>query len=74
MVDPFVIYNSLYSVLRECVSGAMYGKQLQQLTESTEVETAIGYFNWVKVIYCIARHFCGCKFSYKSASNFQMNP
>lgn len=40
MVDPFVIYNPLYSVLRECVGGAMYGKQLQQLTESTEVETA----------------------------------
>ena len=41
MVDPFVIYNLLYSNLRECVSGAVYGKQMQQLKESTEVETTI---------------------------------
>ena len=45
MVDPFVIYDPLYSDLRECVSGAMYGKQLQQLTESTEVETASGLYS-----------------------------
>lgn len=37
MIDPFVIYNPIYSDLRECVSGAIYGKQLQQLTESVEV-------------------------------------
>ena len=38
MVDPFVIYNPLYSVLRECVSGVLYGKQQKQLNESTKVE------------------------------------
>ena len=37
MIDPFVIYNPIYSVLREGVSEAMYGKQLQLLTESIEV-------------------------------------
>jgi len=35
-----MIYNPLYSVLRECVSGAVYGKQFQQLTESTSVGVA----------------------------------
>lgn len=37
MIDPFVIYNPIYSDLRECVNEAMYGKQLQLLTESIEV-------------------------------------
>ena len=40
-VDPFVIYNPLYSVLRECVSGAVYGKRFQQLTEHTRVTVNI---------------------------------
>jgi len=40
MIDPFAIYNPLYLVLRECVSEAVYGKQFQQLTESTRVSVA----------------------------------
>jgi len=36
-LDLFVIYNPLYSVLKECMSGAVYRKQFQQLTESTRV-------------------------------------
>ena len=41
MIDPFVIYNPLYLVLRECMNGAIYGKQFQQLTEFTRVGVAI---------------------------------
>jgi len=52
-VDPFVIYNPLYSVLRECVSGAVYGKQFQQLMESTRVGIASNtIYNTFNKEYC----------------------
>ena len=50
-VDPFVIYNPLYSILRECVNEAMYGKQFQQLKKSTKVGAASNTICTVKEQY-----------------------
>ena len=36
-MDPFVIYNPLYSMLRNTMTHAMYGKQLEELEKATEV-------------------------------------
>jgi len=59
-VNPFVIYNPRYSELRECVSGAVYGKQFQQLTESIRVGVAS------KLQIITSRLWPGIKYTYCS--------
>lgn len=36
-VDPFVVYGDVYKKLRESMSGAMYGNQMEELGENTRV-------------------------------------
>lgn len=36
-MDPFVLYGGTYKKLRESMSGAMYGNQIEELAESTRV-------------------------------------
>ena len=64
-IDPFMIYNPLYSVLRECVSGAVYGKQFQQLTESTRVGVAS---NTIYTVYTTVEEY-HTRLQFTSCSN-----
>lgn len=36
-MDPFVLYGGTYKKLRESMSGAMYGNQIEELGEATQV-------------------------------------
>ena len=36
-MDPFVLYGVTYKKLRESMSGAMYGNQIEELGEATQV-------------------------------------
>ena len=36
-MDPFVLYGGMYKKLRESMSGAMYGNQIEELDEATQV-------------------------------------
>ena len=36
-MDPFVVYGDVYKKLRESMSGAMYGNQMEELGENTRV-------------------------------------
>ena len=36
-MDPFVLYGVTYKKLRESMSGAMYGNQIKELDEATQV-------------------------------------
>ena len=36
-MDPFVRYGGTYKKLRESMSGAMYGNQIEELGEATQV-------------------------------------
>lgn len=36
-MDPFVVYGNSYKGLRESVSGAMYGQQLEELHKHAQV-------------------------------------
>ena len=64
-IDPFMIYNPLYSVLREHVSGAVYGKQFQQLTESTRVGVAS---NTIYTVYTTVEEY-HTRLQFTSCSN-----
>ena len=36
-MDPFVVYGDAYKTLRESISGAMYGNQMKELCQTTQV-------------------------------------
>jgi hypothetical protein len=47
-VDPFVLYGASYKELRESMSGAMYGNQIEELGEATQV---LYLFNMSLIVY-----------------------
>ena len=54
MHDHFVIYEQVYSDLRQVLNDAAYGKQFQQLREATEVcDHELALFSW-----CIPTKSC----------------
>ena len=44
VIDPFVLYNN-YSVLREIVSDAVFGKQIEKLVEATNIVSIHAYIS-----------------------------
>lgn len=68
VVDPFVIYRAEYSALREDVSAAVFGKQVQGLDEATQVYTyqlanncANGKANPMKLLkFCMILTYASC--------------
>lgn len=42
-VDPFVVYGDAYKTLRESISGAIYGNQMEELSQTTQVRNDVVY-------------------------------